>query len=51
MGSTGGSNYHNNIQPMIGIGNMFIFSGKYKGPSDATTPFAGYPYLSNSQIL
>jgi microcystin-dependent protein len=51
MGSTGGSNIHNNIQPMIGLGNMFIFSGKYLYPSDATTPFAGYPYLSNSQIL
>lgn len=51
ISSTGGSNYHNNIQPMIGIGNMFIFSGKYMYPSDASVPFAGYPYLSNSQIL
>ncbi len=51
IGSTGGSNYHNNIQPMIGLGNMFIFSGKYMYPSDASVPFAGYPYLSNSQIL
>ncbi len=51
IGSTGGSNAHNNIQPMIGLGNMFIFSGKYMAPSDAAVPFAGYPYLSNSQIL
>jgi microcystin-dependent protein len=51
INSAGGSNVHNNIQPMIGLGNMFIFSGKYLYPSDATTPFAGYPYLSNSQIL
>lgn len=51
MGSTGGSNYHNNIQPLIGLGNMFIFCGKYMYPSDAASPFAGYPYLSNSQIL
>ncbi len=51
IGSTGGSNWHNNVQPLIGLGNMFIFSGKYSAPSDATTPFAGYPYLSNSQIL
>ena len=49
--NTGGSNYHNNIQPMIGLGNMFIFSGKYMYPSDASIPFNGYPYLSNSQIL
>lgn len=49
--NTGGSNWHNNIQPMIGLGNMFIFSGKYMYPSDASVPFAGYPYLSNSQIL
>jgi microcystin-dependent protein len=51
IGSTGGSNWHNNVQPLIGLGNMFIFSGKYMAPSDAAVPFAGYPYLSNSQIL
>jgi microcystin-dependent protein len=51
MCNTGGSGSHNNVQPMIGLGNMFIFCGKYMYPSDATTPFAGYPYLSNSQIL
>lgn len=51
IGSTGGSNWHNNVQPFIGLGNMFIFSGKYMAPSDAAVPFAGYPYLSNSQIL
>jgi microcystin-dependent protein len=51
INSNGGSNAHNNIQPMIGIGNMFIFSGKYNYPSDTSIPFAGYPYLSNSQIL
>ena len=51
IGSTGGSNFHNNVQPMIGLGNMFIFCGKYMYPSDASIPYAGYPYLSNSQIL
>lgn len=51
MGSTGGSNAHNNVQPMIGLGNMFIFSGKYFYPSDVYVPFAGFPYLSNSAIL
>lgn len=49
--NTGGSNWHYNVQPMIGLGNMFIFCGKYMYPSDASVPFAGYPYLSNSQIL
>ena len=51
IGSTGGSNSHNNVQPMIGLGNMFIFSGKYFAPSDASIPFNGFPYLSNSAIL
>lgn len=51
VNATGGSNAHNNLQPTIGLGNMFIFSGKYMYPSDASVPFAGYPYLSNSQIL
>jgi len=49
--NTGGSNSHNVVQPTIGLGNMFMFSGKYMYPSDAAVPFAGYPYLSNSQIL
>lgn len=51
INTTGGSNTHNNVQPMIGLGNMFIFSGKYNYPSDSTVPFAGFPYLSNSAIL
>jgi microcystin-dependent protein len=51
IGSTGGSNSHNNVQPTIGLGNMFIFGGKYFYPSDASIPFAGFPYLSNSAIL
>lgn len=28
MGSTGGSNWHNNMQPTLFAGNMFIYSGK-----------------------
>ncbi len=28
IGSTGGSNYHNNMQPTLFGGNMFIYSGK-----------------------
>ena len=51
LNTTGGSNSHNNVQPMIGLGNMFIFGGKYFYPSDASVPFNGFPYLSNSAIL
>jgi microcystin-dependent protein len=51
INTTGGSNSHTNVQPMIGLGNMFIFCGKYNYPSDASVPFAGFPYLSNSAIL
>lgn len=43
--NTGGSNAHNNIQPLIGIGNMFIYTGK------VNTPLNGYPYTENTQIL
>lgn len=28
IGSTGGSNYHNNMQPTLFAGNMFIYSGR-----------------------
>ncbi len=28
MGSTGGSNFHNNMQPTLFAGNMFIYSGR-----------------------
>lgn len=43
--NTGGSNFHMNIQPTIVIGNLFIYSGK------PITPFNGYPYTENTQIL
>jgi microcystin-dependent protein len=45
IGNTGGSNYHNNIQPTLPIGNMFIYCGR------PTYPFAGFPYTENTQIL
>jgi len=51
INNTGSTIAHNNVQPLIGLGNMFMFCGKYMYPSDAAVPFAGYPYLSNSQIL
>ena len=41
-GSTGGDQPHNNIQPTIFIGNMFIFSGKIT--------YGSYPYKTNSNI-
>jgi microcystin-dependent protein len=43
--NTGGSNYHNNIQPTLPIGNMFIYCGR------PTYPFAGFPYTEGTQIL
>lgn len=43
--NTGGSLYHNNVQPTLPIGNMFIFNGR------STVPSSGYPYTLNTQIL
>jgi microcystin-dependent protein len=43
--NTGGSNSHNNVQPTLVIGNMFIYSGK------AISPITGFPYTENTQIL
>ena len=41
-----GSNVaHNNIQPTIVIGNLFIYSGKLN------TPRSGFPYTENTVIL
>ena len=45
LSNTGGSNAHNNIQPTLVIGNMFIYSGK------AISPITGFPYTENTQIL
>ena len=38
MSNQGGSNAHNNMQPTLFVGNMFIYSGK---PSIGTYPFTG----------
>ena len=40
--AAGGSNYHNNIQPTLVIGNMFMYSGKTNYPAFA------FPYKSKS---
>lgn len=42
--NTGGSNPHNNIQPTIGMGNMFIYTGR------PTYPFLGFPYTEGTLI-
>jgi len=38
MSNQGGSNPHNNMQPTLFVGNMFIYSGK---PSVGSYPFTG----------
>ena len=40
--NTGGSLYHNNMQPTIAMGNMFIYSGK--------TLAGYYPYTKNKNL-
>jgi microcystin-dependent protein len=42
--NTGSSNPHNNIQPTIGMGNMFIYCGR------PTYPLVGYPYTEGTLI-
>jgi hypothetical protein len=41
----GGSNYHNNIPPIIGVGSMFIYSGK------PNYPLTGFPYAAGTNLL
>jgi len=38
IGSTGGGAMHNNMQPTIFIGNLFIYSGRPKYPSNILYP-------------
>jgi microcystin-dependent protein len=40
IGSTGGGAVHNNMQPTIFIGNMFVFSGKVRPSATNYYPFA-----------
>ena len=44
INNTGGSNPHNNIQPTIGMGNMFIYCGR------PTYPLVGFPYTEGTLI-
>jgi microcystin-dependent protein len=46
IGSTGGGAVHNNMQPTIFIGNMFIFSGKVRPTADNY-----YPYTYRAPIF
>jgi microcystin-dependent protein len=39
----GGSEYHNNVQPTIGIGNMFIYSGRATYPTIFNQSYNGWP--------
>jgi microcystin-dependent protein len=41
----GGSNYHNNMPPIIGVGSMFIYSGK------PNYPLTGFPYAAGTNLL
>ena len=45
MNPAGGDAPHNNIQPTLFVGNMFIYSGR------TTYPFSGFPYTAGTQIL
>lgn len=45
MNPAGGSEPHNNIQPTLVVGNMFMYSGR------PTYPFSGFPYTTCTQIL
>lgn len=45
LNPAGGSNAHNNIQPTIGLGNMFIYSGR------TFYPLNGFPYTDGTLIL
>jgi len=46
--NTGGSNAHNNMQPTLFIGNMFIYSGKLLQTNPPfTTGYYGIPPVSN----
>jgi microcystin-dependent protein len=41
----GGSNTHNNIQPTLPIGNLFIYTGR------SQYPLGGFPYTAGTQLL
>jgi microcystin-dependent protein len=56
INSNGGSNAHNNIQPTLFLGNLFIYSGKFgkfSGALRTRYPFdsSGYPSITSNYIV
>lgn len=56
LNNTGGSNAHNNMQPTLFLGNLFIFSGKFgkfSGALGTKYPFdaSGYPSVTTGYIV
>lgn len=47
MSNQGGSNAHNNMQPTLFVGNMFIFSGKVAGKYPSAGNGMNYPFTGN----
>jgi len=47
INNTGGSNAHNNMQPTLFIGNMFIFSGLIEGKVPTQNNGMNYPFGGN----
>jgi microcystin-dependent protein len=45
LNAAGGSNAHNNVQPTIALGNMFVYSGRTFYPLD------GFPYTAGTLIM
>ena len=47
MSNQGGSNAHNNMQPTLFVGNMFLYSGKVAGKYPTQGNGMGYPFGGN----
>jgi len=47
MSNQGGSNAHNNMQPTLFVGNMFLYSGKVAGTYPTQGNGMGYPFGGN----
>ncbi len=50
IGSTGGSDWHNNMQPTLFGGNMFIFSGRMTTTRSSTGGNSTYPYAQGTDL-
>jgi microcystin-dependent protein len=56
INNNGGSNAHNNMQPTLFLGNLFIYSGKFgkfSGALRTRYPFdsSGFPYITSNYIV